>query len=317
MFCFFFTACSSKQEDINIAGSSTVYPITLEAQADYLDNVNSDARITVESTGTGGGFELFVNGQTQLNNASRAITPQEEEEAKKNGIDYSELKIGVDGITVIINKENDWADNLTSTDLKELFALDSDIHKWSDLDPTYPEQEVRFYGPTSASGTYDFFVETIIGNDKGALRDDMNATENDNEVITNVENDKYGIGFLGYSYYIQNVEEIKAITLNGIAPNSETIKEDSYLLSRPLYIYINNDALNENPVFNEFITHYIDNSQMFVQMSGYVPLNDEEEKILQATLQTDKDKIKADNWKKKKVKWFLEIYLKDLLMSHY
>ncbi len=280
-----FTGCTvDKTQDIQISGSSTVYPITLEAQSKFLDEVNPNARITVESSGTGGGLELFTQGEVQIANASRAIKEEEKEVAKENNIDYTEYQIGVDGITVIINPENDWAKNMTSEELKKAFEMGSDVNTWSDINPDYPDEPIRFYGPTSASGTYDFFVEEIIGDDEGALRDDMNATENDNEIITNIQKDKYGIGFLGYSFYSANKDTVQEVSIDGVDPAPESIKNGEYILSRPLFIYVNNKDMKENKILNDFVTYYIENCQYFVELSGYIPLTDVEQAALEEKL---------------------------------
>lgn len=281
------TGCG-RENLIIVSGSSTVYPITLEAQAKYIDKVDNELYMSVEANGTGAGFDLFSNNKTQINNASRKINKDEIKIAKRNNIKYDEYNIGTDGITVITNKENDWIHNIKSEDLKKAFKLGSNFEKWSDIDPKYPEQKINFYGPTSASGTYDFFVEAIIEDENSSLRDDINATENDNEVVSNVEKDKYGIGFLGYSYYESNKDKVSKISINNVAPNINTIKERKYILSRPLYIYVNNQSMKDNKDLEAFISYYIENSQIFVKLSGYIPLNDEEQKQLMKSLENNK-----------------------------
>ncbi len=279
-----FAGCGSSRENtISIAGSSTVYPITLEAQ-DAFKEEDPNALISVESTGTGGGFELFTKGETQINNASRAIKDEEIQAAKDNEINYEEFMIGTDGITVIINNNNDFATELSKEDLRKAFESGSEVETWSDINPDYPDEEISFYGPTSASGTYDFFVEEILEDEDGALRSDMNGTENDNEIVSNIEKDEYGIGFLGYSYYANNKDNIQEVAIDGIAPEYENIKSGEYILSRPLFIYVNTDAMEENETLKNFVNYYIENSQNFVEKAGYVALTDEEQTKLEEQL---------------------------------
>lgn len=264
--------------DIQIAGSSTVYPITLEAEYKFM-KTNPQARINVEANGTGGGFELFTKGITQINNASRKITNEEQEVAQNNNVKYTEYLIGRDGITIIVNQDNDWIDNITKTELQEIFETNSPIKTWSDLKQTWPNKEIHLYGPTSASGTYDFFCDTIVkqeGEQSCSLTNSMNATENDNEIITNVSRDKYGIGFLGYAYYHENQDKVKSLAINNIPVNEQTIKSNQYLISRPLYLYVNNEDMQNNETLNKFIHFYLFNSQDFVKLSGYIPLTDTE-----------------------------------------
>ncbi len=279
-----FAGCGASRENaISIAGSSTVYPITLEAQEAFKDE-DPNALISVESTGTGGGFELFTKGETQINNASRAIKDEEIQAAKDNSINYEEFMIGTDGITVIINNNNDFATDLSKEDLRKAFESGSDVKMWSDINPDYPSEVISFYGPTSASGTYDFFVEEILEDEEGALRSDMNGTENDNEIVSNIEKDEYGIGFLGYSYYANNKDNIQEVAIDGIAPEYENIKSGEYILSRPLFIYVNTDSMEKNETLRKFVSFYIENSQEFVEKAGYVALTDDEQTKLEQQL---------------------------------
>src|SRR6056297_3633176 len=206
-------------EPVSIAGSSTVNPVTAEAIDSFMEE-NPDADITQESTGTGGGFELFTKGETDMNNASRAINDEEQASAEENGIDFTELYLGDDGVTVIISNENDFAKELTSDQLKMIFdeATNGQYLKWSDIDPSFPEETINLYGPTTASGTYDFFTEEIIGDEDGAsLRNDMAASEDDNLILNNVSKDPYGIAFLGFAYYNTNSDAVQSVTVDGVA----------------------------------------------------------------------------------------------------
>lgn len=273
------TACSGEEENkdvINIAGSSTVYPITSEAIYQY-ELVNDHIPVNLESTGTGGGFELFTKGETDINNASRPIKEEEINDAKENGISYTELLLGTDGISVIVNPENDWIDDITVEELKMIFENDSTVQTWSDVREEWPDEKINLFGPTSASGTYDFFCEEVVeeeGDDGCAIRGDMNGTENDNEVISNVSNDEYGIGFLGYAFYQENKDAVKALAINGTLPEPHSIKNGDYYLSRPLYIYVNNNNMKSSENLNKFVTFYMDGIADYVEVAGYVPLDE-------------------------------------------
>ncbi len=280
------TACGSAGDEIKIAGSSTVFPVTLEAQKGFLEE-EPNARIKVEENGTGGGFELFTKGETSINDASREIKDEEIKQAEDNSIEYTEYLLGTDGITVIINKENDWASSMTKEELKMIFESDSKVTKWSDVNESWPNEEIKLYGPTSASGTYDFFCEEIVqeeGEENCSLNSNMSGTENDNEVVTNISSDKNGIGFLGYAYYENNKTKIQEVEVEGVKPNPENIKSGDYILSRPLFIYVNNKMYDENETLNKFVNYYINNAQKLVEDSGYVALTDEELKEQQAKL---------------------------------
>ncbi len=282
----FFKDDDYKINDIKIAGSSTVYPITLEAEYKYMEN-NPDIRINVESNGTGGGLDLFVKSQISIADASRAIKEEEIKKAQENGVEYYELMLGSDGITVIVNPENYWIDDITLEDLNKIFAADEQVELWSDINPDFPEEEIHLYGPTSASGTYDFFCETVVQTDPCGLTNNMNATENDNEIVSNIQKDKYGIGFLGYAYYQENSNVVKSLSVDGVSVNEKTIKSGEYEISRPLYIYVNKEDMENNEDLNDFVNYYVDNSQEFTSLAGYVPLSDDELKIEQEKLKAE------------------------------
>lgn len=280
------TQSSTMSGEINIAGSSTVYPIASEVSYQYTE-LNPDVTINLQSTGTGGGFELFDNGEIDINNASRAINDDEKQIASDNGIDYTELYLGIDGITVIVNPENDWITDATVEELKMIFDADYMVTNWSDINPSWPDEKINLYGPTSASGTYDFFCEEIVqeeGEDHCSIRSDMSGTENDNEVVTNVANDVNSIGFLGYAYYTQNIDSVNAVAVNGVLPTVDTIRSGDYYLSRPLYIYVNNNKMSENPALADFIHFYMQDIASAVEVSGYVALTQEEYDIERAKI---------------------------------
>lgn len=267
---------------INIAGSSTVYPITKVVAEDF-QKANKDVRVPIQVTGTGGGFKQFVKGDVEINNASRAIKESEAAEATANGIEVAEYKIGLDGITVVINSANDWAKEITTEQLKKMWepAAEGKVMKWSDIDPAWPDEKINFYSPGTDSGTFGFFTEAIVG-EEGSMRTDVVQSEDDNVLVMGVAGDKYAIGYFGYAYYVENKDTLQEITLDGVAPTVESINNGSYAISRPLYLYVNVGAIKEKPELKAFLTFYFENGKEYVASQGYVPLNDEDyQKLVQ------------------------------------
>ena len=224
--------------EVLIDGSSTVAPIS-QAVAEEFSKENSDVNVSVGISGTGGGFKKFVTGEIDIVDASRAMKPEELSTAQKNGIEFIELKIGLDGLTVVANPENTWAQNLTTEDLKKIWADGSTVKTWKDVNPAWPAEPIKLYGPDQDSGTYDYFIEEILGKD-GKIRKDYSPSSDDNQLVQGVEGDKGALGYFGYAYYLEQKDKLKAFSVNGILPSDETVKNGTYKpLSRPLYLYIN------------------------------------------------------------------------------
>lgn len=262
---------------IEIDGSSTVYPIT-EAVAEEFMNVNPDVLVTVGVSGSGGGFKRFTVGETDISDASRPIKDKEAAKAEENGIEYYEMPVAFDGITVVVNPDNDWVDHLTVEELKKIWEPESNVKKWSDIRPDWPDKEIKLYGPGTDSGTFDYFTEEICG-DGGASRADYTASEDDNILVQGVVGDKYALGYFGYAYYAENTDKLKSVAIdNGdgpVEPTMETINNGSYSpLSRPLFIYVSKKSL-ERPEVKEFVKFYMENAPQLVKEVGYVPLTDE------------------------------------------
>ena len=259
--------------EVLIDGSSTVAPIS-QAVAEEFSKENSDVNVSVGISGTGGGIKKFVSGEIDIADASRAMKPEELASAKKNGIEFIELKIGLDGITIVGNPENTWAQNLTTEDLKKIWADGSTIKTWKDVNPAWPAEPIKLYGPDQDSGTYDYFIEEILGKD-GKIRKDYSPSSDDNQLVQGVEGDKGALGYFGYTYYLEEKERLKAFSVNGILPSDETVKNGTYKpLSRPLYLYINKKSFAEKAQVKSFIQFYIKNATELVKSSGYVPLDD-------------------------------------------
>ena len=259
--------------EIIIDGSSTVAPIS-SAVAEEFFRKNKGVNIAIGISGTGGGFKKFAVGEIDIANASRKIKEKEAKEAKKNGIEYIELEVALDGIAVVVNKENTWAQELTEEDLKKIWENGSKIMNWKEINPSWPSEVIKLYGPDQDSGTFDYFVEEILGKD-GQIRIDYSPSSDDNQLVQGVEGDKGSLGFFGYAYYIEQKDKLNAVAVNGVRPTDETVKTGKYKpLSRPLYIYVNKKSLKEKPEVRAFVEYYLKNASKAVKLTGYVPLSD-------------------------------------------
>ncbi len=262
--------------DIAVEGSSTVLPIT-QAAAEGFREQNPDVNITVGGAGTGDGFEAFCSGDTQIADASRPIKDEEVQTCQDNGVEFIELAVAQDGITVVVNPQNDFAENITLEQLGTLWSPDAEgqVDSWNDVNPEWPDQPITLYGPGTESGTFEFFTEEVNGEAKES-RADYQASEDDNVLVQGVSGDPNALGYFGFGYFEENQQRLKALTVNGIAPTTETINTGEYPLSRPLFIYVSVQALDENPALEEFVDFYISegNLDQFVQQAQYVPLSD-------------------------------------------
>lgn len=261
---------------IKIDGSSTVFPIT-EAVAEEFRASYPDVRVTVGVSGTGGGFKKFVAKEIDINDASRPIKDKEINAAQENGVEYEELAVAFDGISVVVNKNNTWVEDLTVEELAKIWAPDSTVKTWQDVRPEWPAEEIKLYAPGTDSGTFDYFTEEINGK-SGAIRPDFTPSEDDNVLVQGIAGDKNALGFFGFAYYLENADKIKIIKIdngNGaIEPTFETIKDGSYApLSRPLFMYVNKESV-QRPEVKEFIKFYLNEGRQLVPEVGYVALPD-------------------------------------------
>lgn len=277
-----FIGCNNLENDksISIDGSSTVFPITAAVAEKYRD-VEPKLHVTIGVSGTGGGFQKFASGGINIANASREISESEMALAKSNNINYVELEVAYDGLAVVVNPENDWADSLTVEDLKRIWepAAQGKITHWNQINPAWPNEELHLFGPGVASGTFDYFTEAVVG-ESGASRGDFTASEDDNVLVQGVAGDKYGLGFFGIAYFEANADKLKLVGVdsgNGaVKPTTETIKNGEYSpLSRPLYIYVNSSSLENLDVVN-FVRYYLTNVGSVAKDVGYVALTEEE-----------------------------------------
>ncbi|MDP9439232.1 MAG: PstS family phosphate ABC transporter substrate-binding protein, partial [Actinomycetota bacterium] len=262
--------------EIAIEGSSTVQPIT-QAAAELFREQNPDARIEVGGAGTSDGFEAFCQGDTQISDASRPIDVAEEVPVcEENGIEFIEIPVAFDGISVVVNEQNDFATEITSGQLKTLWepAAEGKISRWSQVDPQWPDEDINLYGPGTESGTYEFFNETIVQNEEEANRSDAEMSEDDNVLVQGVAGDQNALGYFGFSYYENNLGDLKALAVDGVEPSAETIRSGEYLLSRPLFIYVNSKALKNNDAVKPFVDFYVSkqNLDRLVEAAKYVTL---------------------------------------------
>ena len=259
---------------IEIDGSSTVYPVS-EAVAEDFGKLHKDVRVNVGVSGTGGGFKRFTSGETDISNASRLIRQMEVDAANDNGVKYHALKIGTDGLSVIVNLSNTWVDCLTVEELKNIWEPGSMINNWNQVRASFPNQKMRLYGPDTDSGTFDYFTEEING-EAQASRSDYTASADDNVLVQGISGDKGSLGYFGYAYYEENKDKLKVIAVddgNGcILPSGITIEDGSYTpLSRPLFIYVNAKSLEKSEV-KELVKFYMENGKKLVDEVGYISL---------------------------------------------
>ena len=267
------SSSSKLSGNIVIDGSSTVYPIT-EIVAEEFTYENPDVKVTVAESGTGGGMKKFVEGEIDIVNASRKIKDSELDQSKGNGIDALELVVANDGISVVVNSENDFATDLTKEELAHIFRNENPAKYWSDVREGFPNELIKVYTPGTASGTFEFFTE-VVNDEVKSQREDAILSEDDNVLVKGVSEDKYSIGYFGYSYYEANKDKINLVSIDGIAPSSETINDGTYLLSRPLFIYFDKNDLSK-PEIQAFIEFYLTNAYDLADDVKLVPLNKSE-----------------------------------------
>ncbi len=264
-------------DDIAVQGSSTVAPITQAAANDFGED-NESARITVGSGGTGNGMEAFCAGETDIADASRPMDPEEERPTcEENGVEFITLPIGLDGIAVTANPENDWVQDVTLEELETMWAPDSEgnVSTWSDVNSEWPDNELALFGPGTESGTFDFFTEVVTG-EEGSSRSDYQASEDDNVLVQGVSGDQNALGYFGLAFYENNQDALKLVSVDGVEPTADTISSGEYPISRPLFIYVNREKLENKQILQDFVSFYLEEGNLdeFVTNSGYVALPD-------------------------------------------
>lgn len=269
---------SGESEQIVADGSSTVGPITSLIGEEF-EAANEGVKVLVTVTGTGTGFGKFATGDTDINDASRPIKDTEKAKCEENGVEYVELMVAMDGISVVVNKENDFVDALTVADLKKIWEPGSTVKTWKDVNPEWPEEEIKLFGPGRESGTFDYFTKKING-EEGATRDDYSPNGDDNLLVTGVAGNKYSLGYFGYGYYEKSKDKLKLLKVSNtddvadaLAPSPEAIQSGDYKpLARPVFIYVNKKAL-ARPTVKKFLDFYLGEGQNCVPVVGCVKMS--------------------------------------------
>jgi phosphate transport system substrate-binding protein len=259
---------------IEIDGSSTVYPITEAVAEEFGAETGGSVRVMVGFSGTGGGFRRFCNGETVITNASRHIRQSESELCAQNGVEYVEMQVAIDGLAVVVNAQNQFVQCLTVDELRRMWEPGSQVANWSQVRAGFPDQPLRLYGPGTNSGTFDYWTEAVMGQER-ASRTDFTASEDDNVLVSGVEGDRNALGYFGYAYFHENQGRLRAVAVdNGqgcVEPTPDAVMSGAYApLSRPLFIYVRRDALQRTEVA-EFIRFYMAQAPELVREVGYVP----------------------------------------------
>jgi phosphate transport system substrate-binding protein len=273
-------ACGGERAEssaISIDGSSTVFPIT-EAMAEEFGIAGGTAP-TISVSGTGGGFKRFCAGETDISNASRPISDSERELCANNGVEFMEIPVAIDGLTVTVNPANDFVQCLTVDELRRMWEPNSTVNRWSQVRGDWPDTPIRYYGAGTNSGTFDYFTEAIMG-EVGSIRTDFTASEDDNVLVQGVEGDVNALGFFGYAYYAENATRLRAVAIDGgagcVAPEPGSVRAGTYTpLARPLFVYVSLASLQRSSV-RDFLRFYLENAAELVPQVGYVPMQDAE-----------------------------------------
>ncbi|UQS24818.1 MULTISPECIES: PstS family phosphate ABC transporter substrate-binding protein [Amycolatopsis] len=278
-----------------IDGSSTVEPLS-SAAAELFMGENPDTNVTVGTSGTGGGFKKFCAGETDISDASRPIKDSEKAECAAKNIAFSELLVANDALSVVINKDNTWAECLTVDQLKKIWEPGSTVKNWNEVDPSFPNEPLQLFGAGSDSGTFDYFTEAINGKE-GDSRTDYNPTEDDNVTVQGVSATKGALGYFGFSYLEANADKVKAVKVDGgngcVAPSVQTAQDGTYKpLSRPLFIYVS-DAGLKKPQVLKFAEFYLEKNTEIVQAAKFIPLTQAQVTTAQSELQALKTKAGA------------------------
>ena len=268
---------SSASGSVAVDGSSTVFPMS-NAAAELLSEENPDVQVSVGESGTGGGFEKFCAGETDISNASRPIEEDEVAICEENGVEYTELQVATDALTLVVHPDLA-VDCLTTEQVVELWGPGSEVTNWQDLDPSFPDQEIALFGPGTDSGTYDYMANDVIGDESEATRDDYEASENDNVLVQGVAGTEGATGYFGFSYYEENQDSLKALAIddgNGcVEPSADTARAGEYTpLARPLFIYVNNASLADNEAVKAYVDFYVENLATIAEGAQFIALDD-------------------------------------------
>ncbi len=265
---------------VKVDGSSTVFPVTEAVAEDFQKAKKGATKVTVGISGTGGGFKKFCRGEIDVSNASRPILKQEMADCKAAGIEYFELPVAFDALTVVINPKNNFIKTLTVAELKKMWepGAQGKVTRWNQVNPAWPDAPIKLFGPGADSGTFDYFTEAVVGKSKSS-RGDFTASEDDNVLVQGVSRDVNGLGYFGYAYYIENKDKLKAVPIvnekgQPVEPSMEAVLKGTYSpLARPIFIYVNAKSLGK-PEVKEFVEYYMKHGAKLAREVKYVPLPD-------------------------------------------
>ncbi len=263
---------------VRIDGSSTVFPVTEAVAEDFQKAKKQHIKVTVGISGTGGGFKKFCRGETDVSNASRPILQKEMEECRKAGIEYIELPVAFDALTVVVNPKNGFVKQLTIAEMKKMWepSAQGKVTRWSQVNPAWPDQPMKLFGPGADSGTFDYFTEVVVGKAKSS-RGDFTASEDDNVLVQGVSRDANGLGYFGFAYYVENQDKLKAVPIvnekgEAVSPSMEAVEKGAYSpLARPIFIYVSASSL-ARPEVKEFVRFYMTHAGTLAREVKYVPL---------------------------------------------
>ena len=268
----------SASGSVTVDGSSTVFPMS-DAAGEFLLEENPDIQVSVSESGTGGGFEKFCAGQTDISDASRPIEDDEIAACEEEGIEYTELQVATDALTMVVHPDLD-VDCLTVDQIKALWGPDSKVTNWQDLDPSFPDQEIKLFGPGTDSGTYDYMANDVIESETEQTRSDYESSEDDNVIVQGVAGTEGATGYFGYTYFEENADSLKALQIDGgngcVEPSADTAQAGEYTpLARPLFIYVSNKAYADNEAVKEYVDFYIENLAEIAEIGQFIPLSDD------------------------------------------
>ena len=262
---------------VEIDGSSTVYPIS-EAAAAAFSKKYPNVQVNVGVSGTGGGFKRFTVGGTDISDASRPIKKEEFEAAKNSGVQFIEVPVAYDGLTLVVHKDNDFVNKLTLDEIKKIFTTAGSAKTWAEVRQGWPNEEIQIFAPGTDSGTFDYFKEVVVGKSGGSLRNDMSTSEDDNVLVTGVSGSPYSVGFFGVAYYEENKDKLRSVSVvnpktgDAVSPTPQTIEDGTYApFSRPLFIYVNAKSF-KRPEVKQFVADYLKQAPSLAAKTGYVAL---------------------------------------------
>ncbi|MFM8641590.1 MAG: PstS family phosphate ABC transporter substrate-binding protein, partial [Phycisphaerales bacterium] len=266
----------SAEGPVRVDGSSTVFPFA-EAVAEEFSKKNPNAKVTVGQSGTGGGFKRFGSGEVDMANASRPIKAGEVAECAKRSIEFVELPVAFDGLTIVVNKANSWATQMTIEQIRKVYSADGGAKTWKDVDPSWPDEPMKIYSPGTDSGTFDYFKEVVVGTE-GKIRGDMSVSEDDNVLVRGVEGDRNAIGFFGFAYFTENQSKLRAVPVvnpksgTAVTPTHDSIEDGSYApFGRPLFVYVSKPALAK-PAVAAYAAFMLEHAGELAEEVGYVKL---------------------------------------------